>query len=59
MPEVHCRECGENITLDHLTYWDIENEDIKCKNCGAIITITLEGGKLKGSRTREPPTTTR
>jgi hypothetical protein len=47
MPEVQRRECGDNIRLEPLTYWNIENEDIKCKNCHAIITITLEGGKLK------------
>jgi hypothetical protein len=56
MPEINCSECGKTISLLATTYWNVENADIKCGSCNAILTITLDKGELKKIRTREPTT---
>ena len=55
-PEVKCLECGESINLPPFTYWNVQDADVRCKNCKALMTITLERGELKKCRIRDPAT---
>jgi predicted nucleic acid-binding Zn ribbon protein len=48
-PVVICASCGSDIKLDPVAYWNVEDTDIKCKECGALMRITLEEGELKKS----------
>jgi ribosomal protein S27E len=50
---VRCIECGNTITLDPGTYWDVSDTDIRCDKCKALITITLERGLLKKASLKE------
>lgn len=49
-PTVLCASCGCTIKLDPVGYWNVEDTDIKCKECGALMRITLENGELKRSQ---------
>jgi DNA-directed RNA polymerase subunit RPC12/RpoP len=53
-PTVQCSSCGSNIILMPTTYWNVQDTDIKCKECGALMRITLERGELKKSTLVEP-----
>ena len=46
-PTINCVDCGKNVYLSPMTYWNIEDSDVKCTNCKAILTITLKDGELK------------
>jgi hypothetical protein len=52
-PIVQC-SCGFDIILMPYTYWNVQDTDIKCKECGALMKITLEKGKLRKSELVEP-----
>jgi hypothetical protein len=39
-----------DIKLDPIAYMNVEDTDIKCKECGALIRITLQNGELKKSQ---------
>jgi DNA-directed RNA polymerase subunit RPC12/RpoP len=51
---VQCSSCGFDIILMPYTYWNVQDTDIKCKECGALMRITLEQGELKKSTLVEP-----
>ncbi len=56
MPYVNCPQCSFINALDAFTYWDIEDTDIRCQKCAAVLTLTLKGGQLKKLRVKEPAT---
>ena len=47
VPVVKCKGCGEFIVLGN-TYWNINDEDIKCNQCKSMDT-TREQNRLKNS----------
>jgi hypothetical protein len=47
MAVIYCKKCGEYRYLTPHAFWNISDLGVKCKNCGTIITITLENGELK------------
>jgi hypothetical protein len=55
-PNLKCLECGESIFLSPYTYWNVKDTDVRCKNCKALLTISLENGELKKCRVRDPAT---
>ena len=54
MAQIQCPECGGITVLDILTYWDIEDTDVKCSQCKTRLTITVQKGQLKKLQTRKP-----
>jgi hypothetical protein len=53
-PVVICTSCGCDIKLDPIAYWNVEDTDIKCKECGALMRITLQNGDLNKSQLIKP-----
>jgi hypothetical protein len=47
MPEIKCKECGKSIYLNPYTYSTVNEVGVKCEQCGATNTITLEKGELR------------
>lgn len=48
MPTIICLKCAAEFILDAFTYWNYAG-DVKCKNCGAIQTVSLLKGELQGT----------
>jgi hypothetical protein len=42
-----CKKCGEPNYLTPHAFWNIIDFGVKCSNCNAVNTITLENGELK------------
>lgn len=53
-PVVNCSSCGKDIILVPYTYWNVQDTDVKCKDCGALLRITLKEGELTKSTLVEP-----
>ncbi len=45
MPTIICPKCAKPFYLDAFTYWNFSG-DIKCINCGAIMTVKIQNGEL-------------
>jgi hypothetical protein len=44
---IFCKEYQEYIYLNPHPFWNVNDLDVKCKNCDTINTITLENGELR------------
>jgi hypothetical protein len=42
-----CKKCGEPNFLTPITFWNISDFGVKCRNCNRINRIALEDGELK------------
>ena len=50
---IRCPECGANTDLG-ASYYNIEDAEVKCSGCKAILTVTLKNGEIKRLETKEP-----
>jgi rubrerythrin len=53
-PIIICLQCGKSIYLDSYTYWNVEDTDIRCQFCKALMAVTTEDGQIKKTRLRDP-----
>jgi hypothetical protein len=44
---LHYKKCGEYRYLTPHAFWNVNNLNVKCKDCGTINVITIENGELK------------
>ena len=44
---IHCKKCGEYRYLTSHAFWNVNDLNLKCKDCGTINIITIENGELK------------
>jgi hypothetical protein len=42
-----CKKCGELNYLTPIAFWNVDDLNLKCKDCGTINTVTIENGELK------------
>jgi RNase P subunit RPR2 len=47
MAFIYCKKCGEYRYLTPHAFWNVNNLNVKCKDCGTINIITIENGELK------------
>jgi uncharacterized Zn finger protein len=47
MAFIYCKKCGEYRYLTPHAFWNVNDLNVKCKDCGTINTITVENGELK------------
>lgn len=43
---LNCSQCGNSLELSD-SYNNVQETDINCKRCGAILTIWTEGGIIR------------
>jgi phage FluMu protein Com len=42
MAFIYCKKCGEYRYLTPHAFWNVNDLNVKCKDCGTINIITLE-----------------
>jgi uncharacterized Zn finger protein len=47
MANMYCKKCGEYRYLTPHAFWNVNDLNVKCKDCGTISTITIENGELR------------
>ncbi|MFY9566426.1 MAG: hypothetical protein WAQ29_08755 [Nitrososphaeraceae archaeon] len=47
MAFIYCKKCGEYRYLTPHAFWNVNDLNVKCKDCGTINTVTIENGELK------------
>jgi hypothetical protein len=47
MAFIYCKKCGEYRYLTPHAFWNVNDLNVKCKDCGTINIITIENGELR------------
>ena len=50
MAFIYCKKCGEYRYLTPHAFWNVNDLNVKCKDCGTINIITIEMGELKKNK---------
>jgi RNase P subunit RPR2 len=47
MAVIYCKKCGEYRYLTPHAFWNVNDLNVKCKDCGTINIITIENGEIR------------
>lgn len=46
MTTFNCSQCNSSMELD-MGYNNVEEADVNCEKCGAVMTVKIQNGSLK------------